>query len=561
MKGGKEKDVDQHLFIFILSLATPFVLYFNRHLDDNRLTSWSWVFDFVDLSRIGFTLGAALIFAWLLSQVTFYERSKPFVLFVAAFVMASSFWSVPEVIVDSSRYFTQAKQLSVYGIGYFAEQWGREIFAWTDLPLVPFLYGLVFKCFGEQRIFIQVLNTFFYSSTVVLTYQLGKTLWDEDTGFRGGLLLLGFPYLYTQVPLILVDVPTMFFFMLAVVACVNALKNGGAGRIILAAFSLFLVFYVKYSTWMLLTLLPVIYAYFIGLHPGKAIRRGLVLIKLFLVMAGIFFFVYRDILGPQLSFLLEYQKPGLDRWGESYISTFLFQIHPFITAAALFAIFTAVRKMDFRFLIVSFLLFLFLFLQVKRIRYTMPVFPMFALMAAYGIGETQNKKVTKQVILSVVGTSYVLAFMGFLPFLKTLGIQNLQAAGHYVNSIPGANVEVVSFAGDNAVVNPATAVPVLDIYTRKTLVYEYEPIPPEVLERVKSAPLRFTWELSLPGYYSPKSGTKNKNIDALVIISDDLKRPLPQDIQNKASRYPLQKKFNQSSNIFQHQTFVTVYHK
>jgi hypothetical protein len=104
-------------------------------------------------------------------------------------------------------------------------------------------------------------------------------------------------------------------------------------------------------------------------------------------------------------------------------------------------------------------------------------------------------------------------------------------------------------------------VPVLDIYTRKTLVYEYEPIPPEVLERVKSAPLRFTWELSLPGYYSPKSGTKNKNIDALVIISDDLKRPQPQDIQNKASLYPLQKKFNQSSNIFQHQTFVTVYHK
>ena len=100
---------------------------------------------------------------------------------------------------------------------------------------MPFLYGLVFKFFGEQRIFIQVLNTLFYSLTVVLTYQLGKTLWDEDTGFWGGLLLLGFPYLYTQVPLMLVDVPTMFFFMLAVVTCVNALKKGGTGRIVLAA--------------------------------------------------------------------------------------------------------------------------------------------------------------------------------------------------------------------------------------------------------------------------------------------------------------------------------------
>jgi hypothetical protein len=266
-----------------------------------------------------------------------------------------------------------------------------------------------------------------------------------------------------------------------------------------------------------------------------------------------------DILGPQLGFLIEYQKPGLNRWSESYISTFLFQIHPFITAAALFAIFTAARKMDFRFLIVSFLLFLFLFLQVKRIRYTMPVFPMLALMAGYGLGEIQNKKVAKQMVLSVISTAFVVAYMGFLPFLKTLGVQNLQAAGRYVNSIPGANVEVVSFAGDNAVVNPATAVPVLDIYTHKTLVFEHEPIKPEVLERVKSAPLRFTWEFSLPGYYSPSSGTKN--IDALVIISDDPKRPLPQDIDKKTSLYPFQKIFNQSSNIFQHQTFVTVYHK
>jgi 4-amino-4-deoxy-L-arabinose transferase-like glycosyltransferase len=211
MKGGNKIDVDQYLFIFILSLTVPFVLYFNRHLDDNRLTSWNWVFDFVDLSRIGLMLGMALVLAWLLSSVSFYEKSKPLVLFVAAYVMASSFWSAPEVIVDASRYFTQAKQLSVYGVGYFVEQWGREIFAWTDLPLVPFLYGLVFKFFGEQRIFIQALNTFFYSSTVVLTYQLGKTLWDEDTGFRSGLLLLGFPYVYTQVPLMLTDVPTMFF--------------------------------------------------------------------------------------------------------------------------------------------------------------------------------------------------------------------------------------------------------------------------------------------------------------------------------------------------------------
>ncbi|KPJ98337.1 MAG: hypothetical protein AMJ60_08595 [Desulfobacterales bacterium SG8_35] len=559
MKSPKEKHVELHLFIFLLSLATVFVLYFNRHLDDNRLTSWNWVSDFVSLSRIGLILTIVLACAFFLSLVSFYEKRKALVLFAASFAAASAFLSEPEVIVDSARYFTQAKQLFKYGVGYFAEQWGREVFAWTDLPLVPFLYGLVFKIFGEQRIFIQVLNTLFYSFTVVLTYQLGKTLWDEDTGFRGGLLLLGFPYLFTQVPLMLVDVPTMFFFMLAVVTCVNALKNGGTGRIMLAGLTVFLVFYVKYSTWMLLALMPIIYAYFICINPSRTIRRGFVLALFALVLIGGVFLHYNDIIEQQLRFLLLYQKPGLNSWGESYISTFLFQIHPFITAAALFAMGAALRKKDFRIIIVSFLLLLFVFMQVKRIRYTIPIFPMLALMAAYGLGELQNNTLIKQVVFSVVGTSFVIAFMGFLPFLKTLGVQNLQAAGNYINSLPGTAVEVVSLAGENAVVNPATAVPVLDIYTDKNLVYAYEPVSPEILEGVKTAPLRFTWELPLPEYYALPPATID--LDGLVIISDDLKPTLPQDTEKKILLYPSQKRFQQSSKIFKHQTYVTVYHK
>jgi hypothetical protein len=357
----------------------------------------------------------------------------------------------------------------------------------------------------------------------------------------------------------LVDVPTMFFLMLAIVSCINALEKGGSGRIVLAAVSLALVFYAKYSTWMLLTVVPVIYVYFIIKNPVRTIRRGIVLALATLFIIGVLFLIYKDVLLPQINFLIEYQKPGLKRWSESYISTFLYQVHPLVTAAAVFSFFAAARKMDFRFIIVSFILILFLFMQVKRIRYTIPAFPMLALMAAYSMREIQNKKLTKQVIFSVVGTSFIVAFTGFLPFLKTLGVQNLQAAGHYLNTIPGANVEVVSLGGDNGVVNPAIAVPVLDIYTNKKIVYEYEPISREVLERVRIAPLRFTWEFPVPEYYSINDGTKK--IDALVIISDDSKRTMPQGMENRKSPYPFEKIFKQSSNIFQHQTFVTVYHK
>lgn len=559
MQNNTEKYKGYRLLVFVLCLAIPFVLYFNRHFDNNRLTSWAWAFDHVSLTHFGFMLLVVLAVAMLLSQAVFYEKHKGLMLFVIAFALAASFWSEPEVIVDAARYFTQAKQLSVYGVGYFAEQWGREVFAWTDLPLIPFLYGLVFKIFGEQRVFIQVVNTLFYSLTVVLTYQLGKDLWDEDLGFWGGLLLLGFPYLYTQVPLLLVDVATMFFFMLAVVMTVKTVAQGGSGRIIIAGLALFCVFYVKYSTWLLLTLMPIISACFLYRSPTRTLRRVSLLALLSFLLIGVFFILYVDVLRPQLNFLVEYQKPGLKRWGESYISTFLFQVHPLITAAAIYAFWAAFRKMDFRFLIISFLLLLFVFMQVKRIRYTIPIFPLVALMAAYGLKETLDRKLAKQVVFSVAATSFIIAFAGFLPFLKTLGVRNLQQAGRFVNTLPLTAVEVVSLAGENAVVNPDTVVPVLDIYTVKNIVYDQKPLGRQTLERAKTSPLRFTWELPLPEYYLPAAD--KKEAEALVVILDDPGRALPPGLENKIAAFPHQKTFHQSSYIFQHQTFVSVYHK
>jgi len=277
------------------------------------------------------------------------------------------------------------------------------------------------------------------------------------------------------------------------------------------------------------------------------------------VLAGVFFYIYKDILGPQLDFLVEYQKPGLQRWSEGYVSTFLFQIHPFITAAALLGIWAAVRKADFRFIIISFLILLFLVMQVKRIRYTLPVFPMLALMAACGMEEIQSKKQIKHLVFSVAVTSFVVAFMGFLPFLKSLGVQNLQAAGHYLNSIPVSNVEIITLAGVNPVLNPASAVPVLDIYTDKKLIYEYEPASQEVLDKAQTSPLRFTWEFPLPEYYRLKMGTKK--IGGLAIISEVPEPAIPPKIKKKISHYSVQRQFHQSSHIFQYQTFVTVYHK
>ena len=553
------KHPGNHLAIFVTSLLTPLILYFCRHFDDNRLTSWKWVFDLISLYPMILFWGASLIIAWFVSRFSFYEKRKPLALFAAAFILAVFFWSEPEVIVDASRYFTQAKFLKMHGIGYFAKNWGTGISAWTDLPLVPFLYGLVFRVLGEFRILIQLLNSVFFALTVVLTYHLGRVLWDEDVGFWGGLLLLGFPYLYTQVPLLLVDVATMFFFMLAVVSWVNVLEKGGTARIIQAGLTLFLFFFVKYSSVMMFSVIPVIFVYYLVQHPAKTIKRGAPAGLLAALLIGGLFFYYKDVLIFQLDFLLEYQKPGLKSWSESYVSTFLFQAHPFIILASLYAFIAAARKADFKYIIVSLLFVMFVIMGVKRIRYTLPIFPMVSLMAAYGLAEFKNRALIKHLIFSIIGISFITAYVGFLPLLKNLGIQNLQAAGKYLNTAPAQNVKVISLAAEGAVVNPDIAVPMLDIYTGKSLWYEVTPKSKEALERARTSPLRFTWEYQVPEFYTPKN--EAKDAEALVVISDNENPALPASLESKLLSYPVRKTFQRSSHIFRHQTFVSVYHK
>ena len=213
--------------VALLSLAAFLTLFLFRAQDDNRLTSWRWVLADADVFWITPVLAAGLFLAAALVRVPFARRRPAGVLFLCSFAVAAVSWGEPEVIVDASRYFTQAKHLELYGLAYFLREWGGQIAAWTDLPLIPLLYGLIFSLAGEDRIYIQVFTTLLFSASAVLTYLIGRTLWDEATGFCAGALLLGMPYLLTQVPLMLVDVPTMFFLLLAVFTTLKALERGG----------------------------------------------------------------------------------------------------------------------------------------------------------------------------------------------------------------------------------------------------------------------------------------------------------------------------------------------
>ncbi len=569
----------QVLSVPFLTLGSFLILYAFRYADDNRLTSWQWVFADVDMVWFIPILILGLTIAYAISLVSYEKFRPPLTLFFSSFLAASIFWGAPEVIVDVSRYFTQAKHLELYGIKYFLSEWGSGINAWTDLPLVPFFYGLIFKYLGESRTFIQIFSTSLFSLTVVLTYLTGKELWREEIGFFAGAMLLGIPYIFSQTPMMLVDIPTMFFLALSIFTFIMALKKGGIWNAI-ASLSIFCAVFSKYSAWLMLSVLGIIFLIYLiqgSKDSGRSedinafgqmdiydvTRKSIIVNGVFVaLMSGILisiivFFKY-DIMQSQINFLQEYQKPGLSRWGESFVSTFFYQIHPFISIAAVYAIVAAIKKKDLKFLIIGWLILLIVVLQIRRSRYVLVTFPMLTLMASYGIGQMKSLGVKRGLVSCIAISSIVVAVFAYIPFLQSISTVNLKNAGRLLNSLKIEKVEVFTVPSGKPVVNPAVSVPILDLFTDKDIVYYHNANFTVPFEKIKESPLRFTWEYSNPAYYSGGYSSVT-NSSAVVVIANMNIREFPDSIKKKIAGYKLAKVFGVSTGRFHYSPAVRIY--
>ncbi len=554
------------LIVPVSALLTFALLFIFRQIDDNRLTSWKWAFGNIDPTFFIPLLLTGLIAAYILSKLSFFEKQPALFLFVSSFAVCTLFWQTPEVILDASRYFTQAKHLELYGIEYFIREWGSSINAWTDMPLSSFIYGMIFKLFGESRTYIQVFNSFLFSMTTVLTYLIGKTLWNEVTGFFAGLMLLAIPFIFSQVPLMLVDLPTMFFLTLSIFTFIKAMEKGGHWTG-LSSVSIFLTFFVKYSTWMMLSIIPIIFIiYLLNWDKGRGVRgkrREVISRTLYValfagILIGIVVLYKYDVIIEQIRFLNEYQRPGLRRWGESFASTFLFQAHPFITIAALYSVIEAFRKKDPKFIIISWLILLVIVFQIRRSRYVMIVFPMFTLMASYGLQRIRDFELKKFIVYCAVISSLIVAVFAYLPFLKTMGLVNMKHAGEFLNSVDTGKIEIFTLPSGKSLVNPAVSVPLLDLHTDKNIIYHHDTDFSIPFKKIEKSSLRFTWEYKNPEYYKPADDSSDRD-NAIVILSNIPGTAIPENIRNKIKGYKKGRVFNTSTRIFKYSPVVTVY--
>lgn len=547
----------QAVLVSLLILAALLTLFALRLLDDNRLVSWQWIF--ADFSPIKFfiVLTVGLLISYPLSKFSLPERMSIFLLSISSFLVATFFWQQPEVIVDASRYFVQAKHLELYGVEYFLKEWGNKIPAWTDLPLIPFIYGVIFRIFGENRISIQIFNTLLFSGTVVLTYLIGKTLWNKNIGLYAGALLLGMPYLIIQVPLMMVDVATMFFLTLAVFATIKAVDSRKFALCIFASMAITLAMLTKYSNWLMLSIIPIIFLVYLQQDWKVLARRGSAIALGVLLLMVIFLLTKFDLILKQLQILHDFQAPALYRWQESWISTFFFQIHPVITLSALFSIYVAIIKKDTKYLIISWMLMLVFLLEIKRIRYSIAVFPMLAIMGSYGISALRSIETRKFIVSCTAVSAVLITTIAYLPFLENTSTINIMQAGKYLDSINTGNTEVFVLPQIDSSINPSIAIPMLDIFTKKDIVY-IDRREHEAPQNITELPWRWTWDVQSPLYITNQNSIASKT-ETVVIIQSRRSQQVPPYIERRLENYHLLKEFSNSSGVFKYRTLVYIY--
>ena len=546
--------------LFLVVLLLQFLL---RDIDNNRLLSWQWVMSQQDLLSVLLVSIVGFVIVYRFCFINIRENRAIIYVVTGSFLISIIAWPLPEYMVDSGRYFSHAKLISTYGLGYFLSEWGYGIDAWTDLPLASVIYGAAFYVFGESRLAIQIINTCLFSGSIFITYLLGKELWDAKVGNLAALLLLAIPFLHIQASQMLVDVPAMFFAILAIYFSLKAVKSYGNGWLLIASAAIVFSLLTKYSVWIALTSIAVLPFALKDRDKGEITKR---LLLLALITAGLLtfvFYVHHPVILKQIKILLDYQLPAFQRWQESYASTFLFQIHPLVSVAALVSVYFAARKKDVAYLVPAVALAVMLLIGVYRARYLIIVFPMLALVAAYGILQIKDTLLRRYVVGGAVVVSLAITLLANINFLQQASSVNLQQAGEYLNSLNEESIAVVVLPQSATAVNPEVTLPILDYFTHKNL---YQIKVQGSKQRVSNAnrkisPLRFTWEVNHYPYPTTDITTLSSpsSSSAIVLISGDDGQAVLKQIEKLLAGYIKDKQFAVKDNVFRFQSIVTVY--
>ena len=489
---------------------------------------WSGV-PTISLGKSLLFLTSALIFSYFLTNVKLEldRRYVPVLLFASAFVISMLLWNMPEVNNDYAYYFDLARTIEINGFSQ-AYQLGTTYF------VMPVLDGYLFKLFGEERIIIQILRTALFALTIVVTYHIGKELWNEKVGLVAGALLLSFPYFLTKSHLMLIDVPLAFFITLSVFAVIKAHKNMKWWAIAIVA--VFLTLFTKKTGVVHLGyIMPAVLLVLFAKYRWKILKitMPILIVAGFIVLTNFSGFIEGNLQIVLYGQSVAYTSHGIFWLNPQYfLKSLPIVIGPVAAILAFCSPVLLLKKRDYNLLIPIIWMIFPLFLMVNpAFRHLIPAYPAYALAAAVVLVELEkgisigkislklDEKNWKFLFSSAVLLCIFMALFVFPQIEATHEDMNVKEAGEYIDQMELNEIAVLQIKNENFVFigDNKNAANMLDYYTKAKVTY-YQNADP--LKKQSSVP------------------------EAIVVVTETPMSDMPEDLDIYLKDYYLSKIFS-----------------
>lgn len=176
--------------------------------------------------------------------------------------------SVVDLFPDEAQYWAWSRD---WALGYFSKP-----------PLLAWIIGVATWTCGNAEPCVRAPAPLFYFGTCVLTYVIGRTLYDARTAFWAGLTMAFGIGTAFSARIISTDVPLLFFWALALLAYLKFVERPGAKYAVVLGLSLGLGLLAKYA--MAYFLLGMALAAVLDRDSREALRSRAMLLALALAV-------------------------------------------------------------------------------------------------------------------------------------------------------------------------------------------------------------------------------------------------------------------------------------
>jgi 4-amino-4-deoxy-L-arabinose transferase-like glycosyltransferase len=304
---------------------------------------------------------------------------------------------------DEESSFEASKMVAMEGVASFFTNYAQiPWLGYQHPPLVPLVYGFTMRVLGVNLFVMRFIPLFLGLAVVLMTYFLGRELYDRYTGFLAAFLLISFPLFLRVGTLANNDMPVTFCFSLALLLTLYLLRTPTYWLSVAVGIVIGAGFLSKYTMVLIYAVLIGSFAVNVRFRRLK-LHLGIVSLVSVGVLAMWLVYAYHiDVLAAHWSRIASYAGVGtkavgglmfMSRWRTQFRLTALWKYLPYSLGVynipMLFLgglyLMRCRRQSDLFVLLWIAAVFLPLVLILPAKRYFMPAFPAVAIAMAHGL--------------------------------------------------------------------------------------------------------------------------------------------------------------------------------